>query len=149
MDKDTKEFRLSPEALKELKEIVKEEIGNEMHDSEIEEMGIRLLRLFSILKGNEEKKSVTKIEISNQERKVLMFLHEEICNQKRNPSVRDISRAAGHRSSRSGFRVLNHLISRGMVFRNHDGELQMREGICDRVVIKSEHTIQKVSTCGR
>ena len=132
MDKNEKQFRLSPEAFRGLKEIVKDEICEQMEDSEIENMGIRLLRLFSILGVDQAKKEVQGIEVSEQELKVLTFLREEICGQKRSPSVREISRAAGFRSSRSGFRLLNRLIKRGLIFRSQKGQLGLSSSVCSR-----------------
>ena len=41
--------RLSPEAIREYKEINKAEFGVELSDAEAEEQGVRLLRLFSLL----------------------------------------------------------------------------------------------------
>ena len=41
--------RLSPEAIREYKEIYKAEFGVELSDAEAEEQGVRLLRLFSLL----------------------------------------------------------------------------------------------------
>ena len=41
--------RLSPDAIREYKEIYKAEFGIELTDAEAEEQGLRLLRLFSLL----------------------------------------------------------------------------------------------------
>ena len=64
---------------------MKEEIGNEMQDNEIEVMRIRLLRSVSILITDREVKA-ERVDVTESELKVLTFLHEEICNRKGSPS---------------------------------------------------------------
>ncbi len=56
--------------------------------------------------------------------KALTFLREEI-NHGRSPSIRDLCAAMGFHSSRSGFRLLNMLITKGFVKRGENGELNM------------------------
>lgn len=115
--------RLSLEALNELRAIVKDEIVEPMTDAEIEEMGVRLLRLFSIISVPEQKPS--RIEPTEQEQKAIAYISSEI-KSGRSPSIRDITKAMGLRSSHSGFRLLNRLIEKGMIRRCEQGILHMR-----------------------
>lgn len=114
--------QLSPQALAELWAIAKDEIPEPLTDIEIEEMGVRLLRLFSILSVPEPKSD--KITVSDHDYKALSFLFNEI-QAGRNPSIRDLCRAMGLRSSRSGFRLLKKYFKNGWVWRDQSGSLRM------------------------
>lgn len=115
--------KLSKEAFRELKEIAHKDYGNSMPDSEIEEMGERLLRLFSLLSPGKQD-SQRGIELTDQESMVLEYIQKEMESQ-RHPSARSISKLLGFRSSRSGFRFLNGLIERGLLVRNEKGKLSL------------------------
>jgi len=130
MSKNTKASQLSAQAFQKLKRIVQDEFGD-MPNNEIEEMGIRLLRLFSILKTvtSPKGKGCSDIAVSDQEFKALKYLHHAIYHENKAPSVRDITIAVGFSSSRSGFRLLNKLMERGFVYRDTDGKLQLAEHV--------------------
>lgn len=115
--------RLSAEAMNDLQTIVQKEISELVTDDEIEDMGIRLLRLFSIIVTQEPKPAC--VQLAKQEQKALAFIGSEI-KQGRSPSLRQLTQAVGLKSSRSGYRLLNKLISKGQVVRNEEGELRMQ-----------------------
>jgi len=115
--------QLSPQAFADLKVITLKELGPDMTDGQIEEMGVNLLRLFDVLVTSPAE-STPQLKLSPEESKALEYIKGEI-EQHRSPSVRDLSKAMGFRSSRSGFRLLKRLIERGVVCRDCDGVLQL------------------------
>ncbi|MDB5258957.1 MAG: hypothetical protein JWO73_165 [Candidatus Taylorbacteria bacterium] len=119
------ERRLSPQALKELAEITREEFGETMSEDELEEMGVRLLGFFKLLA---EPSKVPEIRLSEQESAVIAFIRKKAA-ENRNATVRGIAQVLGFRSSRSGQRALDALIARGLASRNDAGALQVREDI--------------------
>jgi len=108
--------QLSAEAFEELRTIAREEIEELMTDEQIEQMGIDLLNLFSVLATPME--GMIRNKLNDHEFKALMFLKTEI-DQNRSPSVRQLSKAMGLRSSRSGHK----LIDRGFLTRDTRGIL--------------------------
>lgn len=114
--------RLSAEAMNDLRAIVQKEISESMTDEEIEDMGIKLLRLFSILVTQEPKPAG--IQPTDQEQKALDFLDAEI-KKSRSPSVRELARMMGLKSSRSGYELLKKLITQGLVKRDNKGMLRL------------------------
>jgi len=114
--------RLSPQALADLKVIAREEIKGDLSDDELQEMGIRLLRLFSILTSPSKTQT---IEVSDQELRALKFLSHEIHLNARMPSVRELAAALGLRSSRSGHRMLSRLMKRELIARDGEGKLNL------------------------
>jgi len=130
MNPDKIPDHLSPAALKELKAITAQEYPNEsMTDEEIEKMGLRLLRYFASLVPAEASKPLRRIEVTENERKVLSFLHSEIVHNNRNPSVRDVAHFLGFRSSRSGHKMIDQLKRKGLLFRNLQGRLEPAPGV--------------------
>jgi sulfur relay (sulfurtransferase) DsrC/TusE family protein len=118
---------LSTKAFQELKQIVQKEYGN-MPDSEITEMGVRLLKLFDLLVTHGPSAArEEQVAPSDQEFKALTYLHRVIYHEKRSPSVRDLCQAMDLRSSRSGFRLLNRLIQKGYAFRDEEKQLHLAD----------------------
>ena len=115
---------LSPDALDELRVIVKEQIVEPMTDAEIEMMGVRLLRLFSLLSIQETKQP--DVEQTEQEQRAIAFIGSEM-KQGKAPSIRGITKAIGLRSSRSGFRLVEQLISKGFVMRDGEGNMCLKK----------------------
>jgi len=120
--------RLSVKAFSELKRISGEEFDMELSDHEIEEMGMRLLRILSILLPDNPEPVTMTISFTQQESDGINFIHEEI-HRGRSPSVRQFSWAMGLRSSRSGHRLLNRLMEQGWIYRNDEGKLCLTERI--------------------
>ena len=120
---------LSEDAFKELKIIVRKEYGASFSDSEIRDMGIRLLTLSRFLYsgsgGNKYQQP------SDEDLKPLRYLHQAICHSGISPSVRDIASALKLRSSRSGFKILKRLMDQGFVFRNEKGKLKLSKCFTD------------------
>jgi hypothetical protein len=134
--------RLSPEAFEELKEICQDEIKRTMSDEEIHTMGINLLKLFDILVAHLPKKLAPlaeekQIQVSDQEFKALKYIHHSIYHDKKQPTVRGITRALGLHSSRSGFRMLKVLLEMGFIHRDQEGTINMRENVagCDTTLV--------------
>ena len=115
-----KPTRLSTEAFEELRAIVEHEIKKPISNEETEVMGIDLLKLFALLLTPETRPSGN--QPTEQERKALSFLQDEM-RQGRSPSIRDLCKAMGFSSSRSGFRLLNMLMAKGWLYRNSKGDL--------------------------
>jgi len=119
--------QLSAEAFEELRTIAGEEMDGVMADEDIEQMGVDLLRLFSLLATPEVAPVGNRPD--ERELKALIFLRDEIA-QGRSPSIRELSRTMGFRSSRSGYKLLKRLIVNGWAVRSSDGKrrLIMLEG---------------------
>lgn len=121
MLQDVPASKLSPKAIAELREIVREEYEEDFSDREIEDMGTRLLKLFAILLARPTSQT-SEPNLTLQERTALEFLKAEI-GRGRSPSVREIASAVSLRSSRSGARVLRSLIAKGILSRDSSGKL--------------------------
>ena len=113
MERDDISPKLSSQALKELKQIAHVEMGRELSDEEVSEMGIRLLRLFDLLtiKNNSTEKHPT-----DDQRKALNYI-QSMHRESKRPTVRGIAQAIGRRSSRSGARMLESLVKGGYLHR--------------------------------
>ena len=81
------------------------------------------LRLYSVLNNGPAGPKPADPILTKQESKVLNFLEVEIYSRRHSPSVRDVSRALGLRSSRSGARILQSLMSKGLAYRCRHGKL--------------------------
>ena len=121
--------RLSAEAIQELRAIYEEEFDEVLTDYEIEEMGLRLLRFFSLLVKEPDK--LAQIKVTDREFKAMRYIHNCICHKDINPTIRGISQAIGYRSSRSGFRTLSLLLKRELAWRDEKGSITMVKGYCD------------------
>lgn len=121
--------RLSAEAIQELRDIFEEEFDDVLTDDEIEEMGLRLLRFFSILVKEPDRPA--QIKITDCEFKAMRYIHDCICHKNILPTIRGISQAIGCRSSRSGFRALSMLLKRELAWRDEEGNITMVKGHCD------------------
>lgn len=122
---NTKQGSLSKGALKELRRILKKENPDEhMTNAEIEESGMRLVNVFVLLMKSSGTKTHELI-LTEDERKVLEYIHQQVLEHKRSPSVREIATVLGLKSSRSGMRFLDRLIEQGLVERNEKGELEV------------------------
>jgi hypothetical protein len=92
---------LSKEAFADLKKVAVEELDDTMSDGEIDEMGSRLLSLFSVLTSETKPAQRTMVGLSEQESKALAFIREKVEREGKMPSVRELAKALGFRSSRS------------------------------------------------
>jgi hypothetical protein len=88
-------------------------------------MGMRLLMFFSILATPALTPAC--IQPTEQEWKALRFLDAEI-RQGRSPSVRQVAKAVGFKSSRSGYKLLKRLITKGLVVRDRRNVLYLIYG---------------------
>jgi hypothetical protein len=126
---------LSSAAFSELKQIVQEEYGDTISAGVVEQMGLRLLRFFSVLAPEEPpaKDEQDKIAVSEREVEALQYLHNAIYHEGKSPSIRDICQAMDLRSSRSGFRLLNQMMSHGLVYRDEKNQLRLPDKMarCD------------------
>ena len=122
--------KLSAEATQELRAIYEEEFNDVLTDYELEEMGLRLLRFFSIL-TKDVPDEPAQIEVTEHEFKAMQYIHVCICHNNIQPTIRGISQAIGCRSSRSGFRTLNLLLKRQLAWRDGEGNISMVKGHCD------------------
>jgi hypothetical protein len=120
-------IELSGKALRELKAIVQSEVGTVPSDMELREMGIRLLELFDILLKPGERQN--HISVSKEEFQVLKIFINAFITTKKQPTVRGIGEAARFHSPRSGLRLLNRLVDRGLLFRDPSGDIQMRSDV--------------------
>ena len=110
--------RLSPEVFRELKDITHAELEGPMSDDEIEEMGLRVIKLYSFLRIETSKEVSPGSQLTDQESKALSFIKDQMAQFGRMPSVHKIARALGLSSSRSGFQILKRLSRLGLVRRD-------------------------------
>ena len=106
--------QLSQEAFEELREIARAEIADPMTDPEIQEMGVNLLQIFKLLTRRPLEKN--RPPLTEQESTALAFIRHEQ-DHGRTPSTRSLARTMGFRSSRSGHRMIETLVSKGYVTR--------------------------------
>jgi len=118
---------LSTEAVIEFQKIYEEEFGEVLNDTEAEQMGMDLLRFFAPLVEQKD----ADMHLTEQESIAFRHIHDCICHNKRQPTVRSIAEAIGKRSPRSGFRVLKMLMKHQFVWRNERGEICIVEGHCE------------------
>ena len=123
------ETALSPEAFNELKQITQREYGDAISDAEIEEMGVRLLKLFSLLYPNDPVVEPAVHKPSKDELTALRYIYSAIYHDKKQPTVRGIAEVLGFRSSRTGFRMLHVLIEAGFIYRDAEEKICMREDV--------------------
>ena len=92
--------------------------GLQYNDEEVHDMGVRLLSLCHIAtsaKNREDERLQTLL--TEPEIKALRMLHEQFAGTGRIPSARELSRALGYQSSRSGHVLLHRLLSKGVLLR--------------------------------
>jgi SOS-response transcriptional repressor LexA len=78
--------------------------------------------------GNSSPAPVTQPDFSEQEAKALAFIRDSLKGG-RSPSVREICREFGFRSSRSGLLLVNKLINSGYLRRDQRGALELCKAI--------------------
>jgi hypothetical protein len=113
---------LSLQDFKEFKGLVVEEYGNTMSDEEIREMALRLLGLYDMMYSPLFENNDTRL--SKHEIVAFVYIKTMLCNFRHSPSVREIARFLGRRSSRSGQKVLDRLSVKGLVGGRSDGKLK-------------------------
>jgi len=125
--------RLSREAINDLRAVYKEECNEMLSDDELEEMGWKLLRFFDILYTGSPTPKPVGIEITEQEFKALKYIHQCICHDKRQPTIRGIAQSLALKSSRSGYKAFTSLMKRGLIYRDERGDICMRKDVasCD------------------
>jgi LexA DNA binding domain len=112
---------LSDEDIKEFKGMLDDEFGGNHTEDEARETATRLLDLCMLLampvSGETRLSHAEQIEtLSNKQKDALAFTRRELSHG-RQPSVRDVSKAMGLRSSRSGALTVNSLIGKGLLSR--------------------------------
>src|SRR5437667_8125683 len=93
------------------------EIYEYIKTSEGEKLGEEIRRLLERWR-KQEKSQLTKL--TEQEEKAFKFIKEELL-LKRQPTVRDVARHLGLKSSRWGARIINRLIVKGILTRRING----------------------------
>jgi hypothetical protein len=123
---------LSVRATDEFKRLFEEEFGECLSDDEAHQSAENLLHLFGLL-VRDNSAPVRQIQVTENEWKALRYIHDALFHQNAQPTVRGIAAAIGRSSSRSGLRMLKHLISRGFVWRDDAGKIVMQESVagCD------------------
>jgi hypothetical protein len=124
-------FDLSSTALHELQGIAREEYpGENFTMEEIKDMALRLLRLYLLLfepPAHKRGSAPVPAVLTEQESRALAFLSNAFAKGQR-PSVRHVAKALGYRSARTGFRLVEQLIAKGMVQRLN-GRIQLRKQV--------------------
>jgi len=92
-------------------------------------MGIRLLKLFSLLIPEDTGKQTELRKPNEVELKALKYIHSSIYRDKKQPTVRGISKMIGRSSSRSGFRMRQVLLEAGFIHRDRNGNVSMRKDV--------------------
>jgi hypothetical protein len=116
--------KLSAEAIDELRTIYEKQFDEVLREDEAQEMGFRLLRLFSILEKSTELQERPRHQPNERERKALDYIETEK-DEGRFPTMRGIAKAVGFKSSRSGHKMLKSLVMKNLVCRNNQGSLSI------------------------
>jgi hypothetical protein len=119
---DTDIGELSAKDLAEFKDIFDQEFGPGTPDTELKETAANLLRLFRVLCSGVS--GASKPKLTGQELQAFKAIGQ--VRNGRSPSVRELCRALGWRSSRSGFKVIQSLTAKGYVYRAQNGELKVK-----------------------
>ena len=110
---------ISAEAFAELKKIAIKEYGEGvMTDIEIMDMGLRLLNLCDILirpTEQEEQQQVRFSSLSDKEAQAFQYITDQLKHRNHSPSAREVAKHLGYSSSRTGLRVINGLIEKGVL----------------------------------
>jgi hypothetical protein len=96
-----------------------------MTDDEIEVMGLRLLRLFQPVMIDTPVHTQARVEVSDAECQFIEYIHTCLFCENKQPTVRGVVLALGRQSSRTGFRMLQNLIRRGLVWEDEKGDICM------------------------
>ena len=126
-----KQRRLSEKAIQEFRGIYQEEFGELLTDDQAEGVSLRVLRLFQILATDLRELEPATIPVSEIEFAALRYIHRCLFHENRQPAVRGIADALKRRSSRSGFRMLDSLTKRGLVWQNEGEGICMKERSCE------------------
>ena len=118
--------QLSTRAFKFLRKISRKS-GLQHTDDEVHDIGVRLLSLCNIA-ANAKKREAEHLQtlLTELEIKALRVLREQYADTGRVSSVRELSRALGYQSSRSGHVLLHRLISKGVLLKG-TGQLTFTE----------------------
>jgi hypothetical protein len=123
--------QLSSEAFTDFKRIYSGEFpADKISDDELYTRALGVLRLFDALLSPPVEEPI-KVKVTNDEARVLAYLHKSICHEKRYPSVRDIAKVAGFSSSRSGMRLVDRFVDRNWMSRDENGKLKLAEWLAD------------------
>jgi hypothetical protein len=124
--------QVSPEAFAEFKaQYSKEFPKDKISDAELHARADGVLRLFDLLLRPIGGETPASIQVTEEEARILAFLHQSICHESRSPSVRDVAIAAGLRSSRSGMRLIDRFTERNWLSRDTEGKLELGEWLKD------------------
>ena len=106
--------QLSTRAFKFLQKTARK-LGLQHNDEDVFEMGTRLLALSDVVSGFNEKENRFEILLNEQEINALRVLRNQFTLTGRICSARELSRALGYQSSRSGHILLHRLITKGVL----------------------------------
>lgn len=123
---------VSVEAKDEFIEIFRKEFGESLSDEDAFQSAGSILRFCKTLlePGNPDPK---RTQVTQDEWKALRYIHDVMVHKKVQPTVRGTASAIGRSSSRSGLRMLEHLVSRGFLYHDDTGKVVMDESVagCD------------------
>lgn len=111
---------LSQEAVSDFQSIYSDCFGERLSDAEASKRAGEVLALFSILRNQG---SVSrKTEVNETEEKCLQYV-SRLLDEGKQPTVRGMAEFLGRRSSRTGSRMFTHLIERGLLTRDQNGDV--------------------------
>jgi hypothetical protein len=116
----------------EFKKLFEQEFDEPFLDQEVYKSAGSVLHLFALLtKGKPA--APHQIKVTENEWRALRYIHDALFHRKSQPTVRGVAVAIGCTSSRSGLRMLRHLISFGFVSRDRLGKIVMNDAVsgCD------------------
>lgn len=116
--------RLSETAIQEFRDIYQDEFDEVLTDAEAAQRAFEVLRLFKIIADDLPTKTTDPISLSEDELKALQYIQRCLAG-KTEPTVRGIAQAIGRHSSRSGYRMLQGLINRGVVYRDENSDVRL------------------------
>jgi hypothetical protein len=116
-----------------LKRIVIKEYGRKaIADEEIFDMGLRICNLYLILfafNKNTEKSFKPQVSLSTKELQAFQYIEFQLKQRNHSPSAREVAKAMGYSSSRTGLKMINILVEKGVVRRGEKGRLEVSDGL--------------------
>lgn len=67
------------------------------------------------------------VKVSEEETKSLNYIQHCLFHDGRQPTVRGVAEAIGKRSSRSGYKMLQSLLKRGLIWKGADNKISMHK----------------------
>jgi len=120
---------LKPEDIEEFRKIWRKEFKEKLSTEGASVQAQRILELYTLLYSptpEELEKRNHLADLTDNQRRALLFIEYCLGDEKHSPSVREVANAIGCRSSRTAFRVIQQLADLGLLSKRKGGELQIK-----------------------